>query len=32
MIEEKEEYQGEKIEEWNEEDEMSRIGDPYDKL
>ena len=26
------EYQGEKIEEWNEEDEMGRMGDLYEAL
>jgi len=30
--EEEEEYQGGKIEEWNKEDEMSRMGDPYNEL
>jgi len=32
MIEEEGEYQGGKIEEWNEEDEMERIGDLYKEL
>jgi len=31
-IEEEGEYQGGKIEEWNEEDEMGTISDPYDEL
>ena len=31
-IEEEREYQGGKIEEWNEEDEMGRMGDQYEEL
>jgi len=32
MIEEEGEYQEGKIEEWNEEDEMGRMGDPFEEL
>ena len=28
----KNEYQEEKIEEWNKDDEMSKMGDPYNEL
>jgi len=31
-IEEEREYQGGKIEEWNEEVEMEKMGDPYEEL
>jgi len=32
MIEEEKKYQGGKIEEWNEEDEIGKMGDPYEEL
>ena len=31
-MEEEEEIKEERIEEWNEEDKMEKIEDPYDKL
>ena len=32
MIEEEKKYQGGKIEEWNKEDEIGKMGDPYEEL
>ena len=32
MIEEEEEYQGGKIEAWNEKDKMSKMGNSYNEL